>query len=131
MKLVNIVIAVSFIWLVVSYWNRNELPRNVELLPELAGEPKQTSTSDRSFEAVYNDVEYLVEPQYEYDLYGMIVSYRHHDGNSRMHMQSNDFDVIGFDHPLQVGQLVYGDAKFRIHMTSGYFGIPPGHNMRI
>ena len=90
MKSVNIVIAASFIWLVVSFWNRNDLPRNAELLPELAGEPKQTSTSDRSFEAVYNDVEYLVEPQYEYDLYGMIVSYRHHDGNSRMHLQASD-----------------------------------------
>ena len=29
-------------------------------------------------------------PEYEYELYGMIVSYRHHDGNSRMHRRAGD-----------------------------------------
>lgn len=90
MRVVNIAIAVSFIWLVVSFWNRNDLPRNIDLLPALASEPNQTSTKKRSFEAVYNAVEYLVEPEYDYDLYGMIVSYRHHEGNSRMHLQASD-----------------------------------------
>lgn len=90
MKVINSVIAVSFIWLVVSFWNRNDLPQNIELLPALANEPKQTSTRKKSFEAVYNDVTYLVEPEYEYELYGMIVSYRHHEGNSRMHLQASD-----------------------------------------
>ena len=90
MKVINIVIAVSCIWLAVSFWNRNDLPRNVELLPALASEPKQTSTRMKSFEAVYNDVEYLVEPEYEYELFGMIVSYRHHKGDSRMHLQASD-----------------------------------------
>jgi len=90
MKIANIAIAISFIWLVVSFWNRNDLPRNVQLLPALASEPKQTSTSRNAFEAVYNDIEYLVEPEYEYDLSGMIVSYRHHDGNSRMHRRASD-----------------------------------------
>jgi len=89
-KVVNIVIAVSLSWLVVSFWNRNDLPRNVELLAALADEPKQTQTRKKAFEAVYNDVKYLVEPEYEYELYGMIVSYRHHEGNSRMHLQASD-----------------------------------------
>jgi len=90
MKPVNIVIGVSFVWLLVSFWNRNELPRNVELLPVLASEPNQTSTRERPFTVEYNEVEYLVEPEYDYELHGMIVSYRHHDGNSRMHMQASD-----------------------------------------
>jgi len=90
MKISNIVIAASFIWLVVSFWNRNDLPRNVDLLPALASEPKQTATRKKSFNAVYGDVEYLVEPEYDYDLYGMIVSYRHHEGNSRMHRRAGD-----------------------------------------
>ncbi len=29
-------------------------------------------------------------PEYDYDITGMIVSYRHHDNNSRMHRLSND-----------------------------------------
>ena len=90
MKTTNIAIATSFLWLVLSFWNRNDLPGNVELLPELASEPKQSSTSKKSFTAHYNDVEYLVEPEYEYELYGMIVSYRHHEGDSRMHLRASD-----------------------------------------
>jgi len=90
MKIANIIIAASFIWLAVSFWNRNDLPGNVDLLPVLASEPIQTPTGKQSFEAVYNGVEYLVEPEYEYELYGMIVSYRHHDGDSRMHVQASD-----------------------------------------
>ncbi len=90
MRLVNVAIAVSSIWFVVSFWNRNDLPSDIEVLPALASEPKQTSTGKKSFEAVYNDVEYLVDPEYEYELHGLVVSYRHHEGNSRMHRQAND-----------------------------------------
>jgi len=90
MKIGNIVIAMSFIWLVVSFWKRNDLPRNVEILTAVASEPSQTSTRKKPFAAIYNDVNYLVEPEYRYDLYGMIVSYRHHEGDSRMHRRAGD-----------------------------------------
>jgi len=90
MRLLNLAIGVSLTWLVVSFWNRNDLPRNIELIPALAGEPIQLATRKKPFGVVYNNIEYLVEPEYEYDLYGMIVSYRHHDGNSRMHLQASD-----------------------------------------
>jgi len=90
MKVSNIVIAASFFWLLVSFWNRNNLPRNIDYVPQILDEPSQTATRKASFDANYNGVEYLIEPEYEYDLYGMIVSYRHHDGDSRMHLQAND-----------------------------------------
>jgi hypothetical protein len=90
MKLTNIIIAASFIWLLVSFWHRNDIPRDIDLIPALADEPEQTATRKESFTASYNDVEYLVKPEYDYDLHGMIVSYRHHDGDSRMHFQSSD-----------------------------------------
>ncbi len=90
MKISNIVIATSFVWLLVSFWNRNDLPQNIDYVPEILNEPLQTATRKPSFEASYNGVEYLIEPEYEYDLYGMIVSYRHHDGDSRMHLAAND-----------------------------------------
>jgi len=86
----SIVVATSFVWLLVSFWNRNDLPQNIDYLPELLNEPLQTATTQPSFDANYNGVEYRIEPRYEYDLYGMIVSYRHHDGDSRMHLAAND-----------------------------------------
>jgi hypothetical protein len=90
MRLNNILIATSFLWLLVSFWNRNDLPGNIEYVNEIASEPEQTATREKPFYATVNDVEYLIEPEYAYDLTGMIVSYRHHEGNSRMHLQAND-----------------------------------------
>lgn len=90
MKTSTITIVVSFTWLLVSFWNRNDLPGSIELRPEVLDEPRQTATGTGPFDAAFNGVDYLVEPQYEYDLVGMVVSYRHHDGNSRMHFLAND-----------------------------------------
>ena len=89
MKISNIVIATSFVWLLVSFWNRNDLPGNIEYVPEILNEPVQTATSNPAFDANYNDVAYRIEPEYEYDLYGTIVSFRHHD-DSRIHLLAND-----------------------------------------
>jgi hypothetical protein len=90
MKINKILIAVSSLSLLVSFWNRNELPGSIEFVSEIADEPVQTATSERPFRVSFNDVEYLVEPEFEYDITGMIVSYRHHDSNSRMHRLAND-----------------------------------------
>ena len=90
MRLNRILITVSFVWLLVSFWNRNDLPRNIDYVPGIAAEPQQTATRQSPFDVVVNDVEYQIEPEYAYDLTGMIVSYRHHEGNSRMHLQAND-----------------------------------------
>jgi hypothetical protein len=53
-------------------------------------EPEQTETGKTPFDVVYEDIQYHVDPQFEYDIVGMIVSYRHHDNSSRMHRLSND-----------------------------------------
>lgn len=90
MRINNILIAVSFLWLLISFWNRNDLPGNIVYVPEISNEPAQTPTRQRPFAAVFNDVQYLVEPEYEYDITGMIVSFRHHDNNSRMHRLADD-----------------------------------------
>lgn len=90
MRLNNIVIAASFAALLVSFWNRNDLPGNIDYVPSIADEPLQTPTDTRPFHANVNDIDYLIEPEYAYDLTGMIVSFRHHEGNSRMHLRAND-----------------------------------------
>lgn len=90
MKANNVLVAASFVALLISFWNRNDLPRNIEYVPAIANAPDQSPTDERPFAASYNGVEYLIEPKFEYELTGMIVSYRHHEGNSRMHMLAND-----------------------------------------
>ena len=91
MKFVPTLIVVSIIVLFVSFWNRNELPGRIAFAPPIDAEPLQTRTGKQPFDVEYNGVTYRVEPEYEYDITGMIVSYRHHnDENSRMHRLAND-----------------------------------------
>ena len=90
MKPLKFIIVTSFIWLLISWWNRNDLPHDIELVGELGNDPRQTATSKADFKTVYKDVEYAIEPEYDYDLYGLVVSFRHHDGESQMHLRSND-----------------------------------------
>jgi len=89
-KFTSTILLVSFLLLLLSFWKRNELPGNIELIPAIGEEPKQTRTAKQPFDVEFGGVNYRVEPQYEYDLHGMIVSYRHHDGDSRMHRRAND-----------------------------------------
>ena len=90
MKLNSLLITASFILLLVSFWNRNDLPGNVDYVPEIANEPVQKRTSKDPFDVSFEGVRYHVAPEFEYDIVGMIVSYRHHDDNSRMHRLAND-----------------------------------------
>jgi hypothetical protein len=119
MKANNLLIAISFVVLFVSFWNRNDLPGNVEYVAGIAQEPSQLGTGKRPFDAVFKEVTYRVEPEYAYDITGMIVSYRHHDNNSRMHALANDhlnmLDVC----------VIWGDnlANERLHKIDFWNGI--------
>jgi hypothetical protein len=96
--------------LLVSFWNRNDLPPAGALLPQLAAEPLQRPTAKPPFSVEYAGVRYAVEPQYEYDLSGMVVSYRQHDGDS-MHRLANDH--------LNMADLcvVWGDTAASPHLS--------------
>lgn len=90
MKPGNIIIVVSFIWFAVSFWNRNELPGKLEPVPALAAEPVQKATREQPFTTRYENIDYEIEPEYDYELHGLVVSFRHHDGESGMHFRSSD-----------------------------------------
>ena len=64
MKLTNILVAASFLWLLVSFWYRNELPGNIDYVPGIANEPAQSATGKDPFDVVFQEVKYRVEPEY-------------------------------------------------------------------
>ena len=84
------VLCASALLLLVSFWERDALPGGIAFRPELTHEPVQKPTAKKPFTVDYAGVRYAVEPQFEYELYGMVVSYRQHDGKSFMHRMSND-----------------------------------------
>jgi hypothetical protein len=84
------VLIASALTLVVAFWNRNDLPGAIDFHPQLTREPRQRPLDQAPMTVPYAGVEYRVEPLFSYELYGLVVSYRQHDGESSMHRWSND-----------------------------------------
>lgn len=91
MKPNNLIIVASALLLALSFWNRNALPGNIDYHPAIAQEPVQTTTRKQPFDVSLNGIDYRVEPEFDYDITGMVVSFRHHDQEySRMHRLAQD-----------------------------------------
>jgi hypothetical protein len=96
--------------LAICFWNRSEIPGSIAFRSELEHAPQQQKLEKEPFTVSYSDVDYRVEPLYEYQLYGMIVSFRQHDGESFMHRMANDH--------LNMADLcvVWSDTAFSEHL---------------
>jgi hypothetical protein len=74
----------------VSCWHRNEFPDDMSLDDGVLRAPAQTRVEAGPFSVTTNGTEYRIEPRFRYDLYGVVVSYGHHDGNYSLHRLWND-----------------------------------------
>ena len=90
MRINTLVILTSLLVALVCFWNRKDVPLDAALHPALATAPKQTGTRARPFDTRFNDIDYRVAPEFDYELVGLVVSFRHHDGASRMHRRAQD-----------------------------------------
>ena len=88
--MVRYVIIISMLSLIVSCWNRNTLGDDIKLLPYLDMIPLQSKVELKPFTAEINGETYKVMPEYRYELYGLVVSFRHHDGNFGAHKMWGD-----------------------------------------
>ncbi len=80
----------SALTLVVAFFNRNALPGSIDFVPQLEQEPRQRPIAQKPLTVPYAGVEYRVEPLFSYELHGLVVSFRQHDGEDSMHKWSND-----------------------------------------
>lgn len=71
--IVFVIIHIGSWWLVETY------PDHTEILEDLLVEPKQTVTVKQPFVRTYNDKEYMIRPQYDYEIYGLMVSHKNLD----------------------------------------------------
>ncbi len=83
-------IPLSFILLLISFWNRNDLSDDMEILEELRQEPIQKRAEKSVFSSTVNKTTYEIQPLFDYELYGLVVSYELHDGNYNLHKRWND-----------------------------------------
>ena len=91
LKTVNsIIFYCSCLLLLAACWQRNDFPEDLQLDARLLQEPVQKPVQDPAFAVSRGGVQYRVEPLYSYDLYGVVVSFEHHDGNYSLHRLWND-----------------------------------------
>lgn len=105
------IIVCSFLAVLLCFWMRNDLSARPQPLPSLANEPRQETTYTQPFSATVGDHTYHIEPQYNYDLYGLVVSYRLHDGDFGIHHDWGDY--------LNVADVcvVWADNAFSLDLT--------------
>lgn len=109
--MLKIIIPVSFIVFLISFFNRDNLGGNLGLLPQLQEAPLQTPLSANPFQATVNKNTYTVEPKFEYEIYGLVVSYNLHDGEFGAHRRWGDH--------INVADIcvVWQDTAFSEHLT--------------
>jgi len=91
LKTINkLVFYASLILLLTSCWQRNDFPEDMSITPALLEPPVQSAISTQPFTVSNNGADYRIEPRYEYDLHGLVVSYAHHNGNYSLHRLWND-----------------------------------------
>ena len=86
----RIVFFLSLLLLLISFWHRNDFQPGLQLQAELENQPLQAAISKDPFTVAVNSVNYQIQPLYDYTLYGLVVSYSHHDGDSMLHKLWND-----------------------------------------
>ena len=83
----------SGLLLILSFWNRNTWPDELPLADALASEPQQTPINQTLQSVTYNDLTFLVQPRFRYELSGLVVSKRVHEADYKgsLHGLSEDY----------------------------------------
>jgi len=79
----------AVLWLT-SCWKYDEFAEPVPIQSRVNDEPMQRPTNTGPFNVTANEVEYRIQPLYTYDLHGLVVSFRHHEGEFMLHRLWND-----------------------------------------
>lgn len=90
-NLVKWLLIASLLLLIVALWRSNALPPPAELRPALLDEPVQEQIQQTAFDVTSNQITYKVQPLYQYDLVGLVVS--KHDADTwwdYLHREWND-----------------------------------------
>ncbi len=73
-KFLNIIISLTVVILIFSFFSRDRMPEKNEIEPELFKDPIQTEIEKNEFLFNYREKRYYVKPIAEYELWGIIVT---------------------------------------------------------
>ena len=76
--------------LIPAFMLRNSFPDPVERQYEPLAPPAQSRSSESGFQAAYASTSYSIEPRYDYELTGLVVSRAFHNAKYGLHRKWND-----------------------------------------
>lgn len=127
-KLNNLLMTLSFGLMVVSFFNRNEFPSSMAMLPVLNQEPLQQPIEQAAFQTTYEDEPFTIQPLYDYELYGLVVSYRLHDATggimlhalNKDHLNIADYCVVWGDaaNPKWLREFDFSNGQFTCQFST-------------
>ncbi len=120
-------IIVIFVVVVISFCKRNDLNHNLKKLHVLQQAPEQKAMAREAFKITMNDRTYQVKPLFDYTLYGLVVSYKFHDGNFGLHkkwgdhLNVADICVVWQDSAFNefLGDLNFWNGEFSCNVEAG------------
>ena len=120
-KYLKYVLILDLLLLLTAIWRSDVLPAAPDLNPNLLNEPIQTQVTQAAYTTKSNDIDYSIQPLYEYDLVGLVVS--KHDANTwwdYIHREWNDHLNI-VDLCVVWGNNVRTGIYQEINFSSGQF----------
>jgi len=110
----KIIFLLSLVLFAVSYFKKNDLPPEGEILPSLQNEPIQQEAGLQPFDLSKGDYIYRITPYFGYELYGLVVAdYNSENWLDFMHkndpLNSKDVCVLWGD---DVKDGIYNNVKF-------------------
>ena len=127
---IKVILLIGIIILIYSYFQKDKLPSEKDILPELYEDPIQTETEKPPFKVYRGGITYDIVPLFNYELYGLVVS----ENNSKnwldyYHEKWQDFinlkDVcVVWGENIESG--VYQDLKFRNGSFTCYIDFKSG-----
>ena len=120
-KFIKYFLILDLLLLLTSIWRSDLLPPATDLDPILFNEPVQTQVTQAPFTTKSNNINYSIQPLYEYDLVGLVVS--KHDANTwwdYIHKEWNDnLNIV--DLCVVWGNNVRNNVYQEIDFSSGQF----------
>ncbi len=134
-KIIKILLLISVTLFVYSYFRKDNLPNREDVLNQLHQAPVQTETDIAPFTKEEGGIIYNITPLYNYELYGLVVSYHHtKDWWDYYHKEWKDFINIKDICVLwgdNIKTEVYKQMKFKSGSWTCYHEFKPNTNQEI
>jgi hypothetical protein len=90
-RLISILFAAGSLGLLMSWWNWDQFAEAMVLDPALDEPPRQLKVDEPAFMVHANDFDYRVQPLYNYELTGLVVSFKRFRPGIGLHERWNDY----------------------------------------